>query len=111
MRIDQKEIRSALVAVVEADKSETLLGTPSDKAIEIVRLALATEHDIREVSISNGQSSMRFADWAAPILLRRVHYRDGIDDALAWLDRVASSSAERLLHRHAAVGTRIRTGS
>jgi Apea-like HEPN len=88
MRIDQKAIRSALVAAVEADKSKTFIGTPSDEAREMVRLALEAEHDLREVSISNGQSSSRFDVWTAPILLQRAHYGGGINDALAWLDRI-----------------------
>lgn len=88
MKFDQKKIRAAIVGAFEADKSETLVGTPSHKAIEMIRFALEAEDDLRGLFISNGQISSRFADWAARTLLQRAHYRDGIDNALAWLDRI-----------------------
>ncbi|OSI33024.1 HEPN domain-containing protein [Bradyrhizobium canariense] len=88
MKIDKNKIRSAIVAAIEADKLKTILTTPSDSAKQIVELALECEHDIRDITISNGQTSYRFTAWLAPILLGRAYFRAGIDDALAWLDRI-----------------------
>jgi hypothetical protein len=88
MRFDKRKIRSAIVAACEADKSATIIGTPSDKAILMVRAALNAESELNEVSISNGQTSTRFVERAASVLLHRAHYRGGVDDALDWLDRI-----------------------
>ena len=65
MRIDQKKVRSALVAAFEVDRLNSLIGTPLlSEATEMVRLALEAEIILRNVSISNGQSSNHFVTWS-----------------------------------------------